>query len=57
MKYALLNNSTTGPLIVSFTIGIGVLAGAEVDDLPEFKVRDDDVWVCSWPRSGEFVIA
>ena len=27
--------------------------GAEIDDLPKFKVRDDDIWVCSWPRSGK----
>ena len=44
-----------GPLgiIFPYLAGIGVMVGAEVEDLPQFKVRDDDVWVCSWPRSGE----
>ena len=31
------------------------MGGAEIDDLPEFKVREDDVWVCSWPRSGKSI--
>ena len=39
--------------IIPYLSGIGVMVGAEVEDLPQFKVRDDDVWVCSWPRSGE----
>lgn len=25
---------------------------AEIKDIPSFKVRSDDVWVCSFPRSG-----
>ena len=26
--------------------------GTQVEEMPTFKVRDDDVWVCSFPRSG-----
>lgn len=35
-----------------FYKGVAILVGAEIDDLPKFQVRDDDIWVCSWPRSG-----
>ena len=31
------------------------MVGAEVEALPNFTVRDDDVWVCSWPRSGKII--
>ena len=26
---------------------------AEIEQFPSFKCRDDDVWVCSFPRSGK----
>lgn len=40
------------PFLLTFYKGVGIWEGAEMEDIPQFKVRDDDVWVCSFPRSG-----
>ena len=34
--------------------GVGVWEGTQIDEMPNFRVRNDDVWVCSFPRSGKY---
>ena len=34
--------------------GMCILVGTEIEDFSSFKCRDDDVWVCSFPRSGKY---
>ena len=41
--------------IVKCIVGVGIWAGAEMEDIPRFEVREDDVWVCSFPRSGKIL--
>ena len=41
-----------GFLTCSSILGVAMWDGAEIEDIPMFKVRSDDVWVCSFPRSG-----
>ena len=36
------------------TIHKGILmVQCEIDEIQKFEMRDDDIWVCSFPRSGK----
>ena len=33
-----------------------VLLQNEIEDIEKMDILDDDIWVCSFPRSGRFLI-
>ena len=30
-----------------------LMVQCEIDEIQKFEMRDDDIWVCSFPRSGK----